>query len=106
LLPGQNVTWAPVEDRSARATLSDGDVQVSLLFHFNADGLIDSIRADARGRTVGGQVVDTPWEGRWSDYEIHGGMQVPTQGEVAWILPEGPRPYWRGRIKRLEYDFT
>jgi hypothetical protein len=32
-------------------------------------------------------------------------MRVPMSGEVSWILPEGPRPYWRGRVTRLEYTF-
>lgn len=32
-------------------------------------------------------------------------MLVPLQGEVAWLLPQGPLPYWRGRIERVEYDY-
>ena len=31
--------------------------------------------------------------------EIH----VPLAGEVAWLLPDGPVPYWRGRITDLVY---
>ena len=27
-------------------------------------------------------------------------------GEVAWLLPEGPKPYWRGRITSLRYEFA
>jgi hypothetical protein len=23
---------------------------------------------------------------------------------VAWILPDGRKPYWRGRVTRLEYE--
>jgi hypothetical protein len=26
--------------------------------------------------------------------------------EVAWILPKGPRPYWRGRLERVHYEFA
>jgi hypothetical protein len=25
---------------------------------------------------------------------------------VAWMLPEGPKPYWRGRLTRLAYEFA
>jgi hypothetical protein len=32
-------------------------------------------------------------------------MLVPMSGEVAWILPKGSKPYWRGKITRLEYEF-
>lgn len=106
LLPSQGVRWEAVDNTSARATMKDGDVAVTLLFRFNDEGLIGSMRAEARGRTVNGAVVATPWEGRMWGYEWRGGMRVPMQGEVAWLLPEGPLPYWRGRISRLDYEFA
>jgi hypothetical protein len=33
-------------------------------------------------------------------------MLVPLGGEVAWLPPEGPKPYWRGRITAIEYEFA
>lgn len=48
----------------------------------------------------------TPWEGRWWDYVTHDGMRVPMRGEVAWHLPTGTRPYWRGRVTKLEYEYA
>jgi len=104
LLPSQGVQWTPVDDRHARATLADGSARVTLTFGFGADGLIESVRAEDRGRTVAGKVVPTPWEGRWSQYTERDSMQVPLAGEVAWILPDGRKPYWRGRVTRLEYE--
>ena len=103
LLPGQGVSWTAIDDRSALATLTDGEVTVALIFHFGPDGLIASVRAEARERTVGGKLVPTPWEGHWFDYQRQDGMMVPMAGEVAWVLPEGPKPYWRGRITALSY---
>lgn len=79
---------------------------MTLLFGFNDAGLIESVRAEARGRTVGNTVIPTPWEGRWSRYELRGGMLVPLEGEVAWILPRGPKPYWRGRVTNMAYEFV
>ncbi len=38
------------------------------------------------------------WEGRFSDYADHGALRIPTRGEVAWLLPEGPFEYWRGEV--------
>ena len=104
LLPSQGVQWTAVDDSSAKATLKDGDISLTLLFRFDETGLIDSVRAEARGRTVGGKVIPTPWEGRWKNYELRDGMRVPLEGEVAWILPEGPKPYWRGRVTSLSYE--
>jgi hypothetical protein len=107
LLPSQGVRWLALDARSARATLSDGGVSVSLDFHFSAeDGLVERVRAEARGRSVGTQMQPTPWEGRWSDYQRRDGLLVPQRGVVAWVLPDGERPYWRGRIAALRYHFA
>lgn len=104
LLPSQGVQWEPIDERSARATLRDGALAVTLTFTFRSDGMIDTCRAEARGRTVEGNVIPTPWEGRWSDYRERGGMRVPMSGEVAWLLPEGRKAYWRGTVTALHYD--
>lgn len=48
----------------------------------------------------------TPWQGRYGDYELRDGMLIPLEGEVAWLLREGPKPYWRGRIRRIEYGYA
>jgi hypothetical protein len=106
LLPSQGVRWAAGDERSAYGTLTDGTISLTLLFRFDEHGLIESARAEARGRTVGGKVIPTPWQGRQWNYEERQGMTVPLEGEVSWLLPDGPHPYWRGRITRLDYELT
>jgi hypothetical protein len=106
LLPSQGVQWEAVDAHSARATMQDGDTSVTLLFRFNENELIDSVRAEARGALIDGVNVPTPWEGRWSRYELRDGMRIPTEGEVAWMLPAGTWPYWRGRITNIVYEFA
>lgn len=106
LLPSQAVQWEPVDDRSAYATLTEGNISVTLLFAFNESGLIETVRAEARGRMVSGEIVRTPWQGRFWNYDERDGMRVPLDGEVAWLLPAGAKPYWRGRIVEIAYEFT
>jgi hypothetical protein len=106
LLPGHGVTWTAIDERSAKATLVDGPNSVSLTFVFGADRLIEKVCAEARGRTVGGKLVPTPWEGSWSDYAWRDNMLVPIAGEVAWLLPEGRKPYWRGRVEHIGFSFA
>ena len=106
LLPSQGVRWEAKDDRSAYATLEEGDISITMLFTFDEEGLIETVRAEARGRAVGGEVVPTPWRGRFRNYEEHGGMLVPLNGEVAWVPPEGEKPYWRGRIDEIDHDFV
>jgi hypothetical protein len=106
LLSSQGVRWEGVDARSARATLVDGPVSLTMLFSFNEEGVIEGVRAEARGRTVGTQVIPTPWHGRFWNYQERGGMQVPLDGEVAWLLPEGAKPYWRGRMTAIAYELA
>jgi hypothetical protein len=105
-LPSQGVRWQPVDDRSARASLTDGALSVTMLFRFGEDGLPRSVRAEGRARTVGKSVVMTPWEGTYSNYQDRDGMRVPLTSEVAWLTPDGRKSYWRGTITSLRYQFN
>jgi hypothetical protein len=110
LLPSQGVHWQAVDARSARAIFSDsgstGAQEVSLLFHFGSDGLVDTIRSTARPRTVAGQVTQAPWLVRLWGYEDRSGVRVPAEGEVAWQLPTGDLPYWRGRLGAMHFEWA
>jgi hypothetical protein len=77
-----------------------------MMFTFAPDGTMHSARAEARGRTVAGKVVMTPWEGRWSDVQLRDSMRVPMTGKVAWLTPEGRKPYWRGTISSLRFEYA
>lgn len=106
LLPSQGVRWQAVGDRSAVASFSDGAVHLRITFRFGADGMVEAAHVAARGRTVQGRVVPTPWEGVFTNVQLQEGMRVPMTGEVAWLTPAGRRPYWRGTITSLRYEFA
>jgi hypothetical protein len=105
LLPSQGVRWEALDEHSANATITDGPLTLTLLFWFNDAGLIDSFRAEARGGMVGNEMVMAPWEGIWSNYQTRDGMTVPFTGEVAWMRPEGRKPYFVGTVTSLAYEF-
>lgn len=100
LLPSQGVRWEAINDTSARATLTDGATTVSLVFQFNAEGAIATIRAEARYRD---KLTAMPWSGRFWEYSVQGGMLIPLEGEVGWEYPEGTRLYFKGRITEINY---
>jgi len=105
LLPGQGVTWSAVDDRSADATLTDGETSVTLRFRFGPDDLIEGVSTDARDRTVGDTTVPTPWDGRFTNYDRKDGMLVPMDGDVGWVLPDRRLSYWRGHIEEISCEF-
>lgn len=105
LLPSQGVRWEATGDSTARASLTDGASTVSLEFRFDSEGLIISVSAASRYRgDVGGVPQFAPWHGRFWNYEVRDGMRIPLEAEVAWQLPTGLSPYWRGRVLEIRYD--
>ena len=103
LLPSQGVRWEGIDDVSARATLKDGATSITLEFRFGPDGLIAEVWAASRPRSAS---EPAPWLCRVGRYEQRAGMHVPLAGDVEWQLPNGPAPYFRGRMTRIEYEFA
>ena len=106
LLPSQGVVWQAVDDTTANATMTDGPISVTMLFRFGADGLITAIHVDGRATTVGTATVLMPWECRMSSYQTRDGMRVPLTGEVLYITPQGEKPYFKGTIDTVVYEFA
>jgi uncharacterized protein DUF6920 len=105
LLPQEGIRWSSLDQSSARATVTVGTVTASVDFHFDAAGLVERIFTAARGRDAGGgRIVPTPWQGRFSGYELRDGYRIPTRGEVEWLMPDGPAPYWRGEITGATFE--
>jgi hypothetical protein len=106
LLPSQGVHWQAVAAQAADATLVDGPITLTLHVHFNALGLIESMRADARGTQVGNQTIMVPWECRYANYQQREGVLVPFAGEAAWLRPERRRAYFKGNVTALRYEYA
>jgi hypothetical protein len=88
LLPSQGVRWEVIDNTSARATLTDAQTTVSLVFRFNAEGTIETMRAEARYRD---KLTAMPWSGRFWNYSTCSQMLIPLEGDVGWEYPEGIR---------------
>jgi hypothetical protein len=103
LLPSQGVRWEAIDETSARATLTDGATTVSLLFRFNQEGSIETMRAEARYRD---KLTAMPWSGRFWNYSVCNEMLIPLEGEVGWEYPDGIRLYYKGKVTEINYEFA
>ncbi len=106
LRPDAGVRWTAVTDRSARATLNHRGTTASLLFHFNDQNEVERVIGKRPFLKSDGTTERRSWIGTWRNYEPRGGLRVPTDGEVAWIFPEGKVSYWRGHIETIEYQLA
>ena len=106
LLPSQGVVWQAVDAQTADATFTDAAITVVLRFTFSANGLIDIVRAESRGRLVGSVMTQAPWQGHFWNYAERSGMWVPLESDVAWMLPEGRKTYYRSLMTTAKYEFS
>lgn len=103
LLPEAGVTWSAIDERRALATLRDGAVAAALEFTFNEAGDVERVYAPARPFEEKGGFRPMPWAGTNSRWDERGGIRIPVESEVAWYLPAGAAPYWRGHVTAVDY---
>lgn len=106
LLPRPGLAWEAENDLQAAVVLVDGGATARLIFKFDTKGLVKAVRSEGRYRQKGKVYQKVPWQGRFWNYERRHGMLIPLDGEVAWLIQGKARPYWRGRIQEIAYDFA
>ena len=106
LLPQAGVTWTAIDDTHAGASLTDGATTARLDFEFSASGEIVSVSTKRRYRIDKGRYVAAPWGGRYSRYETHEGMRVPTEANVYWIVAGRESSYIAMHVVQASYEFT
>lgn len=106
LAHGHGVTWTPIDDHSARATLADGAVTTALEFHFTPDGDLVRVFTPERFREQGGRFATMPWGGRVLAWQEQQGVRFASEVEVGWFEDAGFAPFYRGRVTRVSYDDT
>lgn len=102
MLVNRQLEWRELDTQRLEVATSVGAARVAVELGFDVAGDIVSASAQARPHPEGKTTVRRPWGGRFSDYEVIGGVRIPTEAEVHWQLPEGPFTYWRGTITSVE----
>ncbi len=97
LLSVSGLIWREVEEGSLEVECPTRAGPARVRLTFDREGGV-SVRAEDRPRAVAGGLVPTPWEGRFWNPQPIGGRRLPSEAEVAWLLPEGRFVYWRGTL--------
>jgi hypothetical protein len=89
--------WRELDECSVEVATRVADERAAVTFEFDADG--DIVRASAvRKRQTGKQWEETPWGGEFGEYEVLGGIRMPTVADVHWVIEGEPFVYWRGVV--------
>jgi hypothetical protein len=102
MLANRELEWRELDVQTVEVATSVGPARVAVQLEFDAAGDIVSAFSPARPYVEGKATVPRPWGGEFRDYDVVGGVRIPTHAEVRWQLPEGPFTYWRGTIASVE----
>jgi hypothetical protein len=101
-VPG--ITYRALGENVFEAAVTHRDNIVRGRFTIGKDGAVIRFDTEDRYREVEGKMLRLPWYATFGEETEFEGMRIPASAEVAWETPEGPLPYARFRIERLEYD--
>jgi hypothetical protein len=106
---GTMLKWSPDGDdlngNSAILAFEHNNQTAKISFYFDPQThMVTTIKAK-RPRTIKGKTELTDWEGHFSDYELHGGLNVPSKMEVGWkVSAESPLElYFKGKNVKFIY---
>jgi hypothetical protein len=97
------ITWTPVDECSARATIVREGVAVSAIFTFDDIGRPTGMTAD-RYYDAGASSTLERWFTPSTDYGDIRGVNIPVMGSAIWKLKSGDFEYIRIEITRAEYN--
>jgi hypothetical protein len=100
MLPRENLTWSPVDSRTAKLTFEHDGSSLVYTVRFNDQGEITRLETK---RYMGEDRLET-WIGTPSDYREMSGVLIPMTIEASWRLRGGDESYARFTIQKIEYD--
>jgi hypothetical protein len=100
---GEYITWQSVDDHSAEALFTDGGKSVTGRWYFDEQGRITNFTA-RRYREIAGNYSLDDWSTPITGYGVLAGLNLPTQGQAVWNLPDGDLIYAELSFTEVEYN--
>ncbi len=96
------ITWKPMSEHSALATMTYEGTTGSGVFHFHEDGTFKEFSAQ-RYRDVNDE-QPTLWTVKATKTEAIHGIKLPTEAEVEWQLEDGPWKWLKMKVTLVEFN--
>jgi Family of unknown function (DUF6544) len=101
LLPGNYLSWSPMDSLTARLDYTYRDYSLSYLIRFDEPGHI--IQLETERYMEKGKLYR--WIGKVSDYKKFHGVMVPAHIEALWRLEEGDFQYVDFYVSSIDYKY-
>jgi hypothetical protein len=96
-----NVEWEPIDESSARATITDAGQSVSAVFVFDAEDHLVNMTAD---RWNDSEQAMLPWSTPITGWGTFNGIDVATAGTGVWKTGADAYEYIRLKVTDVDYD--
>jgi hypothetical protein len=96
------IKWEPINDYSAKATMSYGETTGSAVFHFNKKGELTKFVA-FRFKDIA-DPEPKEWIAKVLETKTINGIKVPTKLEASWQLEDGEFTWYKFEISDLAYN--
>jgi len=96
------ISWQPIDDTSARASVTVGDLTVDAVFVFDDEGRLVDCRAN-RYFVDSERTFMAPWSTPLSDHMTFGDVDLPSSGSAVWSLDEGDLEYIQIEVTDVHY---
>jgi len=100
LLPREKLHWLPIDEKSAQLSYNYNGQLLTCKVFFNSKNEIERMETQ---RYMGDRKRET-WVNKLANYQLHGGMLIPTNLEAGWQLKDGYFPYAKFQITTIEYN--
>ncbi|ADJ26241.1 conserved hypothetical protein [Dehalogenimonas lykanthroporepellens BL-DC-9] len=97
-----DIAWRAIDDRSAEATITSGEISATGTFNFNDDDEITSFTTPERYRYDTNRTE--PWTGRFADYRQFGRYVIPTKAVAVWKGKDGDFEYIELTVTSTEFE--
>jgi len=105
LLPTNGVQWQPIDNSSARMTLRDNGLSVSVTVYFDENGLINRMETFDKFRDFKNHFEKARFIMLCKDYKKFDSVPVPSTLQFIWALPEGDFHYGEFIINSIVYEY-
>ena len=95
------VTWEPIDEHSARITITDQGLSVSAMLYVDDDGRLTNFSAE-RFNTETGRMES--WETPVTDYAEFNGLKLPVAGQGVWAREGGDFAYIELEVTGIVFE--
>lgn len=105
LLPINGVQWSPIDAKSARMTLRNHGITVSVIAFFDENGLISHMETYDKFRDFKNHFEKSRFIMKCENYTEINGIKIPMNLQFIWAQPEGDFQYGEFDIRDVKYEY-